>query len=474
MAGVKLLMNKYRYLLKNIGLLTIGNFATKILSFFLVPLYTSVLTTNEYGTYDLLNTTVSVLIPILTLNTADFALRFSLEKKYDQNAVVTTGARITLVGSAILLFALVINNIFNLIPMVHRYSFFFFLMFFSQALSGIMMSYARGTDHVASLSVSSVISSVITIACNIIFLIPLRMGLPGYFWANIIGPLFQSVYLVIRMKSWRDIRINGQYGKQRREMLRYSMPMIANSISWWVNNVSDRYMVTWFCGIAANGIYSVSTKIPAILNVFQGIFDQAWALSAVKDFDSKDESGFFTVTYNTYNGLMVIVCAFIIAFDRIMARFLYADNFYVAWRYVPFLTISIVFGAMAGYIGGFFTAVKESKTFAISTTIGAIANIILNFILIPFIGALGAALATAISYIIIWLIRLLQSKKYIVLRLNLLRDCVSYMLLFVQALVLLILPETLIMYLIQFGLISIILILYKNNIYKVIHDLIKK
>ena len=347
-------------------------------------------------------------------------------------------------------------------------------MFFSQALSGIMMSYARGTDHVASLSVSSVISSVITIACNIIFLIPLRMGLPGYFWANIIGPLFQSVYLVIRMKSWRDIRINGKYGKQRREMLRYSMPMIANSISWWVNNVSDRYMVTWFCGIAANGIYSVSTKIPAILNVFQGIFDQAWALSAVKDFDSKDESGFFTVTYNTYNGLMVIVCAFIIAFDRIMARFLYADNFYVAWRYVPFLTISIVFGAMAGYIGGFFTAVKESKTFAISTTIGAIANIILNFILIPFIGALGAALATAISYIIIWIIRLLQSKKYIVLRLNLLRDCVSYMLLFVQALVLLILPETLIMYLIQFGLISIILILYKNNIYKVIHDLIKK
>lgn len=467
-------MNKYKYLLKNIGLLTIGNFATKILSFFLVPLYTSVLTTNEYGTYDLLNTTVSVLIPILTLNTADFALRFSLEEGYDQNAVVTTGTRITLVGSAILIIALAINNILDLVPMVHKYSFFFFLMFFSQASSGIIMSYARGTDHVASLSVSSVISSGITIACNIIFLIPLKMGLPGYFLANIIGPLFQSIYLIIRMKSWRNIHISGQYGNQRKEMLKYSMPMIANSISWWINNVSDRYMVTWFCGVAANGIYSVSTKIPSILNVFQSIFDQAWALSAVKDFDSKDENGFFTITYNTYNCLMVIICAFVIAFDRVMARFLYAGNFYIAWKYVPFLTISIVFGAMAGYIGGFFTAVKESKVFAISTTLGAILNIILNLILVPLIGTLGAALATAISYIVIWLIRLVQSQKYIKLQLNLLRDCISYILLFIQSIILLILPENLSMYLFQFVLILMIIILYKNNIYRLFNALIKR
>nr|HAK42623.1 polysaccharide biosynthesis protein [Clostridium sp.] len=61
-------MNKYKYLAKNMGFLTISNFGTKILSFFLVPLYTSILTTEEYGTYDLFNTTIGILVPFLTLN----------------------------------------------------------------------------------------------------------------------------------------------------------------------------------------------------------------------------------------------------------------------------------------------------------------------------------------------------------------------------------------------------------------------
>ncbi|MBW7988152.1 hypothetical protein E0704_08070 [Lactobacillus helveticus] len=86
-------MNKYKYLFKNIGLLTLSNFATKLLSFFLVPLYTSVLTTGQYGTYDLFNTTIGVLIPILTLNILDAILRFGMDKAYDKDAIVTLGTK---------------------------------------------------------------------------------------------------------------------------------------------------------------------------------------------------------------------------------------------------------------------------------------------------------------------------------------------------------------------------------------------
>lgn len=86
-------MNKYKYLFKNIGLLTLSNFATKLLSFFLVPLYTSVLTMGQYGTYDLFNTTIGVLIPILTLNILDAILRFGMDKAYDKDAIVTLGTK---------------------------------------------------------------------------------------------------------------------------------------------------------------------------------------------------------------------------------------------------------------------------------------------------------------------------------------------------------------------------------------------
>lgn len=75
-------MGRYKYLLKNIGLLTISNFATKFLSFFLVPLYTNILTTTEYGTYDIFNTTIGVLLPILTLNIQEAVMRFSIDNKY--------------------------------------------------------------------------------------------------------------------------------------------------------------------------------------------------------------------------------------------------------------------------------------------------------------------------------------------------------------------------------------------------------
>ena len=80
-------MKEVKELAKNTGLLAIGQFGTKLLSFFLVPLYTYVLSTAEYGTYDLMNTTISLLVPILSLNICDSALRFPLDKDVDRKQV---------------------------------------------------------------------------------------------------------------------------------------------------------------------------------------------------------------------------------------------------------------------------------------------------------------------------------------------------------------------------------------------------
>lgn len=136
--------------------------------------------------------------------------------------------------------------------------------------------------------------SALIIGCNILFLVVFQWGLTGYFLANIIGPSLQSIYLLGRV-GLHGVNPYGADRNLEREMLSYSRPMIANSIAWWVNNVSDRYVVTFFCGVAVNGIYSVASKIPSILSVVQSIVGQAWTISAVEEFDPDDSNGFFPI-----------------------------------------------------------------------------------------------------------------------------------------------------------------------------------
>lgn len=461
-------MNQYKYLFKNMGLLTLSSFATKLLSFFLVPLYTNILTTTEYGTYDLMNTTIGVLMPILTLNVQDAVMRFAMDKKQNRKAIVSVAMKILFVANAIVALGLIINGIFGFSTLISDYAVFFFLMFFIQTVSGVVTYYVRGVDRIADLSVSSVLVSIFTISCNIIFLVVFNWRLNGYFLANIIGPLVQIIYLIIRADMIHDTDLKSDFAAEKKAMLDYSKPMIANSVAWWINNTSDRYVVIFFCGLAENGIYSVASKIPSILNIFQSIFSQAWTLSAVKDFDPEDKNGFFANTYRAYNCMMVLICSGIIVADKILASFLYAKDFYVAWRYVPWLTIAIVFGSLSGYIGGFFSAVKNSKIFAQSTVVGAVSNIILNLILTPILGALGAAIATAVCYFVVWAMRYWHSKKFIKLRINLGRDLVTYGLLVVQSVMMLML-DGIVMYGVEIGLLLVIMLLYVGDLMAIVN-----
>ena len=284
----------------------------------------------------------------------------------------------------------------------------------------------------------------------------------------------EPLYLVYAAKIYKYIGKQKDDKETRAEMLDYSCPLIANTVAWWITNASDRYIVIWLCGTAANGIYSVAYKIPSVLNILQSIFTDAWTLSAVKAFDSEDKDGFFSNMYNGYNCLMVLACSFLIFSDKFFAKILYANDFYKAWEYVPFLLISIVFGATSGYIGGIFSALKKAKILAQSTTVGAVANIILNVILVYIIGTIGAAISTAISYIIVWGIRLYYMNKYLHTELNLKRDIISYVILFFQAIAIILIPTGLIMYSIEGIMFIVLILLYHKEIAMPIAILKKK
>ena len=464
----------YKYLFKNIGLLTISQFGTKLLVFFLVPLYTSILTTEEYGIFDLFNTTIALLIPILTLNIMDSVIRFALDKDSDPACILSMSLQVFFKGILFFIFLLIINRFFHIIPVINHYIPVLVWMFLVTGLYQIISNFSRGIDDVFAVSVAGVLSSAVSLTLSVLLLVAAKWGLKGYFYANIAGPAAALCYLAIRLKIWNYICFTNVASDLKRQMLSYSIPLIFNSVSWWINGASDRYVITALCGMAANGIYSVGYKIPGILNIFQTIFNQAWALSTVREFDSKDKSGFFTQTYKLYHFGMSIICSLIIVFTRLIAAILYAKDFYQAWAYVPFLTISIVFGALSGHIGGIFTAVKDTKAFSLSTSIGAVVNLLLNFILVSAFGPLGAAIATVFSYFLVWQIRILLVRRHIKMQLSLLHDYLTYIILLLQSILILAFDDSIGLYVILAALTGCIVFLYRKEAGSLLNHLRKR
>ena len=413
------------------------------------------------------------MIPVFTLDIVDATLRFALDEGKSSKQVFSISIKYIGIGLALSCAFSIANAVFGISKTISEYSIYFVCMFLSISANGVISAFARGTDKVKEASIAGVIGTAITVALNILFLLPLKMGLHGYFLATILGYFSQTIYLIFTLKVWRYIGFKKDSKGLNKEMICFSRPLIINNVSWWINNASDRYIVTFFCGVAQNGIYSIGYKIPTILSVFQSIFQQAWMISAVHDFDKDDTDGFFSNTYKIYNFGMVFVCAGLILFDKFLARLFYAKEFYVAWRYVPVLTIGFVFVAIANYIGGVFQAVKDTKIITLSTLIGAGVNTLLNFVLVYSIGAFGAALATCISYYVVWIIRIVYVKKYISLHINIFKDHIGYVLLISQTIVCE-LSNGIISYLIQIIFIGLLLILYRNETTEIVKRAFKR
>lgn len=427
------MQEKYTYLTKNTALFAISSFGTKILSFLLVPLYTNILTTSEYGIADIITTTGALLMYICTLDIAEGVLRYVLGKKEKQKEILAFGIKVLTIGSLVSSFLLLLIWILGIFEWPVGYYIFTFLYFFFSSTYDIMSKYLRAIDKVRDVAIAGIISSAGIILGNIFFLLVFKIGMYGYLMALIIGPILGTTYSLLRTDLKPSDWIRSSCDEAlKKEILKYCIPLIFNSLALWVNSFLDKYFVTAICGSAENGIYAVASKIPTILSTCYLVFTQAWTLSAIKEFDNEDQDGFFSNTYKMYNALMCIVCSGIILFNIPLARFLYAKDFFVAWRYSSVLLISTLFNSLTAFLGSLFTAVKKSKTIAYTTILSAAVNTVLNAILIPFWGGLGAAIATAAAYFVMWSVRLLKLKALIDLRLTLKKDIFVYILLIPQ------------------------------------------
>ena len=424
--------NKYNYLSKNVLLFTLSTFGPKVISFLMVRLYTANLTTSEYGIAEFITTTVTLAIPILTVCSDAGVLRFSIDGKNDIGKVFSSakfmllrGALIALVGASVA--ALIFKDKYDTI-----YFAFFFFLFFANCTYAFFTSFCRGIDKVNILVEMSFITTGMTCLFNILFLSVLHLGMNGYMVSNFLGTYLSVFWGIFRIKSYRYFRIKNIDKPLIKEITKYSFPLIFNQIGWWLNNSVDKYIVIFFLGTESNGIYSVSYKIPTILSTFSGVFMNAWALSAIKEYDPEDKDGFISNTYCLINDALCIICSALLLFNIPIAKVLYANDFFEAWRFTGPLMIAVIFGAFSGFVGGIFSAVKDTKVYSISTVLGGIVNIAVSAILVNFIGIMGVALGTLIANIVIWGFRFLKSRKYIKLRIPHVKHAIMYALLFGQ------------------------------------------
>lgn len=423
---------KNKFLLKNIGVFTIGSFGSKILSFLLVPLYTAVLSTEEYGTVDLITTTASLLMPILLLSIFDATLRFGMDESYQKVDVISTSINIAIKGSVILVLGSIIISVTDFISISNLYLLFLCIYFIFGAINQILNLYLRAKNQASTIAISGILCTLVSCFSNIIFLLVFRLGITGYMISNTFGILVQNLYQLFIGGVYKDIKFQN-YNDLSKPMIRYSAPLIANSLSWWINNASDRYILTFMRGVAENGVYSVSYKIPTLLSMFQQIFYNAWSISAIAEFDKNDKDGFIGNNYSMYSFISLLICSGLMIINIPLASFLYQGDYFIAWKAVPFLLMGTVFSGISQFEGSLFAATKNTKLVAKSTLIGAITNTVLNFILIYYIGFIGASLATLLGYFITWMLRTKYLRNFIQMKVNWQVHLFSLLLTFIQS-----------------------------------------
>jgi len=426
---------KYKRLLSNTATVGIGTLGSKLLVYLLVRLYTSVLTNEEFSIASNITEMATLLIPFISLGIGEAVFRFAMDKNYNRNEVFTQGFVAVGLGAILLP---IVAVIFLNIDYFDSYVPLLILYILSSAIHTNCSQYIRAKALFRLYAIQGLLNTLLTISLNILFLIPLNMGITGYVLSVAVADLLSSLFLFVVAKLWRDLSFKELKKSTLKAMLLYSLPLIPTTISWWITNVSDRYMITFMQGDSVNGLYAAAYKIPTLLMVLIGIFNSAWKYSAVEERGESNSAVFFSNVYHTFTTCLILVSGGIIAFSKVFSAMMFGEDFRAAWVYIPILTLAMAFSALSSFTGTIFIVEKKSRYSLYTALVAAIVNIALNFLLIPHfegdtIGAMGAAIATLVAYLIMFSLRLYFSTKLVPYRTYLLETLLNFLVLAAMA-----------------------------------------
>lgn len=401
--------DRYKELKNNTLILAISNIGSKAMTFILAPIYTYYLIAADYGSSDLIVTTIGLLAPLFCLDIYEATFRFSNDEKFNPQKVLYNSLIICLPGICI---ALVVSALSiylgkEIVAVVA-------LGTLLTELNAIMAQYLRGIKKVKQFAISGITNALVLFFSSVYFIVYLRKGLYGWILSYFLGLLFTLFYLVINTKAFSIIKSSFFSIEYVVRFVSFCLPLIPTASMWWIMNMSDRYLITLFLGVSWTGIYSASAKIPAILSVFERVFYQAWQTMSIDTYnDEVSESKVYSDVFNNYITVLSAGTLGLIAIGKTFVLLMYDASYHEAWSCLAFLVVSVMIHALTGNLGALYSTFKRTKGALYSSMTGAMINILLNIVFIPLFGIVGAAVATLLGYLATLIYRVFDIRKFV-------------------------------------------------------------
>ena len=411
--------NTNKKIVKNTSIFAIGSFFSKLVQFLVVPLFTYCFTTEEFGIADLIVSSSTVIIAVVSLCTVESVFRFTLDDGSDKKSVFSNSLLILFFSSIILVGVYLIVRIFN-IPFINTYglcslSYIILLMFHE-----VIHYFVKGLEKVGLFVIDAVIYAVLSCCLSLLFVKAFGLGINGYLLGYSLSLIICILFMFVFCKLYRFVGFKAVKKSLLTKMIIYSSPIILNNISWWIMNLSDKYTVLFMMGADSNGILSIVHKVPTVLTLLYTIFSQAFSISAIKDIGLKDENSVNKLS-NVFNYLIaanLLLTSIIIFTIKPLTGFLFEESFFDSWKYVPFMMIATIFYCMAAYLGLIYNIKKKNINFGLSTLAGGIINFLICLSLVKYIGLYAASVSTMIADMLIFLIRFLDVRRTVKIKIK--------------------------------------------------------
>lgn len=408
-------MNQKKQLMKNTIIIAIGKLSTQIISYLLLPLYTSQLDPSEYGNYDFICTLSVFLCPIITLLMEESMFRYLIDadSKVQRKKIITQTIIYTFFGTVLftIIAALIMGFGTDYTPMYITAIITFVI---SNILIGLSNALSRGLGKIKLYSVSNFILGISTIILNIVFILALNAGAEGLLWANTIANAFTAIVILAILKLPKYI---GKIDKPlMKDMIKYSVPLVPNSISWSIINMSDRIILTQMVSSAANGIYAMANKFPNIINVLYGYFYTAWKESAAKIVKEDNKNQYYNSIYHDAKRFLYAITICLIAVMPFAFPIFINEAYDEAYVYIPIVMIATYYSNLSSFYGGIFSAYKDTKIMGTTTIVAAVINLVIDLLLVNWLKIYAACFSTLIANLIVYFYRKKKLKKYLKLK----------------------------------------------------------
>lgn len=397
-------------LFRNTGIIAIGQLSTQVLNFFLLPLYTTLLTTYEYGILDLLTTYSSLILVIVGMQISQAVFRFLVTNRDNISALKKIISTVIIVSWLI---CGIYTIIFTGLQFFLNIQFKWFLLIHVISTLGLQITsnIARGLGENIKYAKANFISSLIIVVLNIIFVAVCHFGIFTMLIAYILGPTVGFIYLTFKCKIYSYVKLCWFEREELKKILKYSIPLIPNELSWVVMHSSDRWIISYFMGVVQNGLIAVASKFSLIYTTFFSIFNKSWTEQVVLHYREEGGKAYVNEMFGRMIVLFATLASGIIACMPFVFKILVAEQFKKSYGLIPLYLGAVFFNVIIGMISVIYLIENETKQIAMSTTIAAVINIVTDFLLIKWIGEYAAPVSSILAYATISIWRMIDVNK---------------------------------------------------------------